>query len=106
MTNILRSISLYIYIILISFGDIYDHLNECKNPHLNNKLDIHVSSGSYEDSGYGIGLDVLTILCESRSSYPRRSMSRGGGEATIYDPFALGGERVPFNHHGLNQIVK
>ena len=89
MTDILRSISLYIYIILISFGDIYDHLNECKNPHLNNKLDIHVSSGSYEDSGYGIGLDVLTILCESRSSYPRRSMSRGGGGGNHLRPICL-----------------
>ena len=36
--------------------------NEHKNLHLDNKYDVHMSSKNYEESGYGLDLDLLTIL--------------------------------------------
>ena len=52
--------------------DLYD-CNEEENLHLDNDQDIHMSIEIYEEAGYGLDLDLLTMLYSSLLSYPRRS---------------------------------
>jgi hypothetical protein len=44
-----------------NWGDLYAHSMNTKNFTLITKKDIQVSSGKYEESGYGLDLDLLTI---------------------------------------------
>ena len=44
-------------------------LNEHKNLHFDNELDISMSSKNYEESGYGLELELLTISFDSGVSY-------------------------------------
>jgi hypothetical protein len=41
--------------------DLYDHLISTKNFHFDSEQDIHTSSKDYDESGYGLNLDLLTI---------------------------------------------
>jgi len=42
--------------------DLYDHFNKQENFHLVNEQDIHTDSKVYEESSYGLNLEMLTIL--------------------------------------------
>ena len=50
-----------------------NQFNEHGNPHFDNEWDIHMNSKHYEESGYNLNLDLLTILYESRASNSKRS---------------------------------
>ena len=43
-------------------GVIYDQSNEHENPHFNNEYNTHMNSKNHEESGYGLDLDLVTIL--------------------------------------------
>ena len=47
-------------------------LNENKNIHVHNKWDIHTSSKIYNESGYDLDLDLLTVSYHSHVLYPRK----------------------------------
>ena len=55
-------INLYL-IFNITLGCIYMTINERENFHFDNDWDIHMSSANYGGVGYGLNLDLLTILC-------------------------------------------
>jgi hypothetical protein len=43
-------------------GNRYDQFEEHEDLHVAGDEDIHMSSEIYEESGYGLDLDLLTIL--------------------------------------------
>ena len=45
-----------------NWRDLYDYLNKQENFHLDNEQDIHTGSKFYEESSYGLNLEMLTIL--------------------------------------------
>ena len=52
-----------LWIVNIIGGYLYKPLNEHKNLHFDYEYqEIDMSSDNYEDSGYGLDLDLLTIL--------------------------------------------
>ena len=44
----------------LNCGDIYDHVMSTRF-HFDNEEDIHMNSKIYEESNYGLNLDLLTI---------------------------------------------
>ena len=67
--------------------------------HLDNEQDIHMSSENYEGSGYGLDLDLLTMLYWLRVSYPRRSGLLGKSDnhsRPIYLKFVAKSQFCPF----------
>ena len=42
--------------------DLRVHFDDHKNLHLDHEQDIRMSSRNYEESGYGLALDLVTIL--------------------------------------------
>lgn len=47
--------------------------NGNENLHFDNEYDNHTSSETYEESGYALNLELLTISYQSSVPYPRRS---------------------------------
>ena len=57
----------------IYWGDLYDLLSTKIFTLKMKERDIHTSSEDFEESGYGLNVDVLTVSHWSRVSNPRRS---------------------------------
>ena len=63
----------FVYNLLNIVRNYITPFNEHKNLHFNNIKDVQVSSKIYHKNGDMHNLDMLTILCKSHVSYPRRS---------------------------------